>query len=208
MTHNHIQTSELDMSSDITNFNEWNDGIKKQLEQIQMHRAFFSDTDDAGLKPATLTVTKIPKIMLKKPAKWEQLLAVTNSEFLILKSNQILENYQKQKSLQMNINITENMLNIKIAYIISNLHCISKQYEIPWIYIYNDVHFIADFYQHKLDFTLRCEQQIVALLILYFKNNKTFPIKNEYIREIMRRLVTSIKDYDLREVFQSIQERK
>jgi hypothetical protein len=49
------------------------------------------------------------------------------------------------------------------------------------------------------------EQQIAALLILYFKNNKTFPIKNEYIREIMRRLVTSIKDYDLREVFQSIQ---
>lgn len=159
------------------NFEDWNNKITPQI--ITLNQSFYPSYDQ------------------KRSVEWNNLLAVTNSEYLIEKSLEVLQKHRKERVQK--IHISENEEVLKIAHIIFGFHHICKQYDIPWVLIYQDVNTLAETFHTKLDFSFRYEQQIMTLLIFYFRDIN-IRLKNEYLRIMLYKLAYSMTSQERNQV--------
>jgi hypothetical protein len=169
------------MTDDIItlDFTEWNKKITPEVQQT--HVFFTSDEKETS-------------------QNWENLLAVANSEFLICKASEILENHRTKKP---HIANQQYVTTFKIAYINWNFHCIAKTYNILWVHIFEDVNNMAEVFHNQLDYSIRFEQQMLTILILYFRSHE-FTVKNKHLHTILFKLAHSMSADDRQEVYEII----
>jgi hypothetical protein len=160
----------------------------------------FRDWNKRFNHPIDSITSTEPTTQHEPTTEWERLLIVANSELIISKSCEILENHRKKKPQMSN---QDYVLRYKIAYIVWNLSCIAKSYNIPWVYIFEDVNKIAEVFHNKLDYSIRFEQQMMTILILYFRN-QNFHEKNQHLRTILFKLGHSMSADDRQEVRESL----
>lgn len=163
------------------NFEDWNKKIAPHV--FTLNQSFFPVEDP------------------KNSVKWNNLLTVANSEYLIEKNWEILKKYRKERVHK--LQTSENEVVLKMAHIISGFHYISKQHDIPWVLIFEDVNTIAETFHTKLDFSLRYEQQIMILLVFYFRDVK-IQVKNEHLRTILYKLAHSLTSQERKQVSESV----
>ncbi len=172
------------MADDVINldFQEWN---KKISNEVKATPAFLPLDDKHTGKYTS--------------QKWESLLEVANSEHLLIKSHEFLTFCQKNKQDTRDPHFT--ML-YRSAYIIRNFSFICKNFDIPWIYIYQDVNQMAEKFYNNLDFSIRFELQMIVILLLYCRFNNLG--NNIFLREIMSRMLMVISHDDFQEIKDTI----
>ncbi len=157
------------------NFEDWNKKITPDV--IRLSPIFANDN------------TPPPPSYPPNPAEWQNLLAVTNAEYLLETSSEIIKQFNKDRITKMQTSHDE--VSVKIAHIICAFNLISKNNLIPWVLIFEDSKLIAENFHSRLNMNLKYQQQIFVLLVYYFRD-VNIQNKNEYLRTLLYNLATTM----------------
>jgi hypothetical protein len=157
------------------NFEDWN---QKVTPQVMLFSPLFNINPDPEPKTST---------------EWENLLAVANSDHLLIECSETVNKYRKGKVMKIQNN--DNEINVKIAHIVLGFNYISKYIKMPWVLIFEDAKLIAETFHHKLDLTLTHRAQIFAMLVYYLRD-ENIQNKNKFLQILLNKLAFSMHEIE------------
>ncbi len=153
------------------NFEDWN---KKVTPQVMLFSPLFNTEQ-------------------KDTSEWENLLAVVDSEHLVVVCSETINKYRKGKVMKIQNN--DNEINVKIAHIVLGIHYISKYIKMPWVLIFEDAKVIAETFHHKLDLTINYRAQMFAMLVYYLRD-ENIQNKNKFLQILLNKLALLMHDIE------------